>query len=75
MFQRSIDSHNLRYTGHIKDGDTQTHQSVVDAKPNGDTSIEKLECIGCLGTRLRNLVKGMRGGSFQKKKDCLVKEG
>ena len=37
MFQRSIASHSLRYTGYIEDGDTKAHQNVVDAKPYGDT--------------------------------------
>ena len=66
MFKRSVACHNLRYTGYIGDGDTKAHQSVVDSKPYGDdTKIDKLECIGHvqkrMGTRLRNLVKDMRG--------------
>ena len=65
MFKRSVDSYKLRYTGYIGDGDTKAHQSVVNAKPYGDVEIQKLECIGHvqkrLGSRLRNLVKDMRG--------------
>ena len=65
MFKRSVDSYNLRYKGYIGDGDTKAHQSVVKAKPYGDVVIEKLECIGHVqkrvGSRLRNLVKDMRG--------------
>ena len=33
-------------------GDTSSHKSVVDSKPNGDFSIEKIECIRHVQKRL-----------------------
>ncbi|XP_011866020.1 PREDICTED: uncharacterized protein LOC105561015 [Vollenhovia emeryi] len=59
MFSRSEATHNVRYAYYIGDGDSKTHKSIQDAKPYGDFSVVKKECIGhvqkMLGTRLRNL--------------------
>ena len=60
LFGRSLDSHNLRYTRFIGDGDTNSFKRVSESKPYGDACVvEKLECVGHvqkrIGTRLRKL--------------------
>ena len=61
FFQRSIEKYNLRYLKFKGDGDTESFVKVVEAKPYGDMTIKKLECVGHvqkrLWTRLRNTKK------------------
>ncbi|XP_076468336.1 uncharacterized protein LOC143299096 [Babylonia areolata] len=66
IFSRSLQQYNLRYTRFIGDGDTNSFKSVMNSYPYGqETVIEKIECVGHvqkrMGTRLRNLKKGMKG--------------
>ena len=65
IFGRSIPFLGLRYTGYIGDGDSNFNASVVASSPYGDTTIEKLECVGhiqkCMGNRLRSLRKSLTG--------------
>ena len=65
IYNRSVDFHNLRYTGYIGDGDSSFYASVVKAAPYGDIEIKKMECVGHIqkrmGTRLRNLRKTLKG--------------
>ena len=66
MWQRSVDVNNFRYVFYIGDGDSKGHVNVVEAKPYGDTTITKEECVGHvqkrLGKALRDL-KQKHGGS------------
>ena len=57
LWQRSIDVNSLRYTIYIGDGDSKGHRTVSDAKPYGDITISKEECIGHVSKRLG---KGLR---------------
>ena len=47
------------------DGDTNTFSKLCSAKPYGDKTVNKLECVGHVqkrvGTHLRNLKKNMKG--------------
>ncbi|XP_068084596.1 uncharacterized protein [Anabrus simplex] len=65
IFSRSVDMFGVRYVKYLGDGDSKSFKSVVEAKPYGDVSVEKLECIGHvqkrMGTRLRKLRKDMKG--------------
>ena len=66
IFKRSVPQHNLRFTGYIGDGDSNSFSSVVAAAPYGsEINIEKLECLGHvqkrMGNRLRNLRKSLKG--------------
>ena len=69
-----MDSHKLRYTGYIGDGDSKAHRSVVDAKHYGEANIENLECIGHvqkrLGTRLRTLINVSKDKNLLMASDC-----
>ena len=59
IFKRSLRVNNLRYKTYVGDGDTSSHQAVVDSRPYHNLVPEKAECIGHVqkrvGTRLRNL--------------------
>jgi len=59
MFNRSENVNRLRYTTYIGDGDTKTHQEVVNADPYNGVVITKAECVGHVqkrcGARLRKL--------------------
>lgn len=65
IFSRSLEKRGVKYTNYLGDRDTKGFMKVVEARPYGDTEIEKLECIGHIqkrmGTRLRRLVKDMKG--------------
>ena len=65
IFSRSLEKRGVKYTNYLGDGDTKGLMKVVEARPYGDTEIEKLECIGHIqkrmGTRLRRIVKDMKG--------------
>ena len=53
LFGRSLDSHNLRYTRFIGDGDTNSFKRVSESKPYGDACVvEKLECVGHVQKRI-----------------------
>ena len=54
---RSEERNNLRYTAYIGDGDSKCFHNVLAAKPCGDITIEKEECIGHVQKRLG---KGLR---------------
>lgn len=64
IFSRSLEKHCVRYTSYIGDGDTKTFLALKDAKPYGDISINKLECVGHIqkrmGSRLRKLKTQMQ---------------
>ena len=57
LWQRSIAVNNFRYTTCIGDGDSKGHRAVSNAKPYGDITISKEECIGHVSKRLG---KGLR---------------
>ena len=63
IFKRSIEKHNLRYTGYLGDGDTKSFIAVENIYPQ--QKVEKLECIGHVqkrvGRRLRELKKNVKG--------------
>eukprot|EP00795_Rhopilema_esculentum_P000086 gene86-9701_t len=65
IFRRSIPFLNLRFTGYIGDGDSNSYASVVADAPYDSIDIRKLECVGHvqkrMGTRLRNLRKSFSG--------------
>lgn len=65
IFRRSIPFLNLRFTGYIGDGDSNSYASVVADAPYDGIRIRKLECVGHvqkrMGTRLRNLRKSFSG--------------
>ena len=68
IYERSVETLNLRYMMYIGDGDSKAYPSIQLAQPYGPNKIpEKGECIGHVqkrvGTQLRNLKK-----SFGKKK-------
>ena len=64
IFNRSLPQHNLRFTGYIGDGDSNSYPSVVATAPYGDIQIKKFECIGHIqkrmGNRLRNFRKRLK---------------
>ena len=43
IFSRSIPQYNLRFTGYIGDGDSNSYPSVVAASPYGDVEIKKFD--------------------------------
>ena len=66
IFTRSIPQHNLRYTGYIGDGDSNSFSSAVAAAPYGNNiEIEKFECLRHVqkgtGNRIRSLRKNLKG--------------
>lgn len=65
LFQRSIERYGVRYTEYLGDGDSSAYKSVAEAKPYGDCTINKLECIGHvqkrMGKRLRDLKNKTKG--------------
>ena len=46
MFLRSVSNRNPRYTTYLGDGDSKSHQEVVNLKPYLDHDIVKEECTG-----------------------------
>ena len=53
IFNRSSATRGLVYLDMLGDGDSSTHNSVVESKPYGDDSIpRKLECIGHVQKRV-----------------------
>ena len=69
IFKRSIPFLNLRFTGYIGDGDSNSYASVVASAPYDGFDIRKLECVGHvqkrMGTILRNLRKSFSGQYLQ----------
>ena len=65
IFSRSVNKHNIRYTGYLGDGDSSSFGTVCENKPYGDCEIQKYECIGHVrkrvGSRLRKLKKDYKG--------------
>ena len=65
MFKRSEDLHGLKYCQYIGDGNSKTFKGILDAKPYGNYTVTKKECIDHvrkrMGTRLRNLKKNVKG--------------
>ena len=67
IFNRSLDKHNLYYTGYYGDGDSKSFSAVQNIY-GAAKHVTKFECNGHyqkrVGTRLRNLkkeVKGLKG--------------
>ena len=60
MFLRSVSNRNLRYTTYLGDGDSKSHQEVVNLKPYLDHNIVKEECIGHVQKRV-----GARLGTYK----------
>jgi hypothetical protein len=46
IFTHSGDMHRVRCTKYLGDGDSKGFMKVVEARPYGETEVEKLECIG-----------------------------
>lgn len=65
VFARSERTRNVKYKYYMGDGDSKGFQSVVNSKPYGDFTIEKLECVGHvqkrMGGRLRKLRRDLKG--------------
>ena len=66
IFNRSSATRGLVYMDMLGDGDSSTHNSIVESKPYGDDSISrKLACIGHVqkrvGNRLRKLKNSKKG--------------
>jgi NH3-dependent NAD+ synthetase len=65
IFTRSVDMHGVRYTKCLWDGDSKGFMKVVEARPYGETEVEKLECIGNvqkrMGTHFASCEKNSRG--------------
>lgn len=66
IFQRSEENYGVRYVKYLGDGDSKGFGNVLENMPYGRTvKIEKLECVGHvqkrMGTRLRKLIKDMKG--------------
>ena len=65
MFERSIQSHGLRYTQFLCDGDSSSFKKVAEHKPYGEVAVKKLECVSHVqkrcGTRLRRLKQENKG--------------
>ena len=63
IFGRSITKHKLQYTTLYGDGDSKSHDAVVDIYPG--KPIQKLQCVGHVqkrvGNRLLNLKKVTKG--------------
>lgn len=61
MFRRSLKNLAVRFLNYVGDGDSKTYSGILNAKPYGETLVNKRECIGHvqkrMGTRLRKLVK------------------
>jgi len=61
MFQRSVESRDVKYAYYIGDGDSKTFKGIMDANPYEGLIVKKKECIAHvqkrMGTRLRNLKK------------------
>ena len=59
IYERSVESLHLQYTGFVEDGDTKSYSSVVEAKPYGHAVEIVKECVGHVqkrcGTALRKL--------------------
>ncbi len=60
IWERSEETHKLRYTTILSDGDSKTYDSLVQNKVYGETEIKKEECVNHvakrMGTALNNLV-------------------
>lgn len=69
-FQTSIDSHGLKYTRLIGDGDSSVTRKIHEIKPYGCTLVEKIECANHLlrnvCSKLKELVRSPRS-SIQKR--------
>lgn len=51
IFRNSVTAYNVRYTKYLGDGDSKSYQAVQELNPYGENvSIDKLECIGQMGT-------------------------
>ena len=61
IFQRSIENYSVRYVEFLGDGDSKSHNLLVNEAVYGDIEVTKLECVGHvqkrLGSRLRSLKK------------------
>jgi DNA-binding MarR family transcriptional regulator len=61
IWDRSVETNAMRYTGFISDGDSSAYTALNESKPYGDTVITKHECVNHvakrLGTHLRQLKK------------------
>ena len=66
LWSRSIDLHNIRYTGMLGDGDSKAFRAVTELAPYPDVTIEREECVNHahkrLGTALLNLMKTAKLG-------------
>ena len=68
MWQRSAETHSMRYMKFVGDGESKSYDSVLEAKPFGvepENQVGKLDCVGHvqkrMGTGLRALVNKSRG--------------
>lgn len=62
IFERSLQTYNVRYEQYLGDGDSRAFKHIVESKPYGsDFTISKLECLGHvqkrMGSRLRTMKK------------------
>jgi hypothetical protein len=67
IFQRSVKTRKLQYTGYLGDGDSKAYKTVSNAKIYKD-KIQKLECCGHvqkrMGKRLMDKVHELKGKKF-----------
>ena len=63
LWERSIETHNMRYRWMVSDGDSKAHSSVQDVY--GEVKVEKLDCVGYvqkrMGKHLLNLKSTTKG--------------
>ena len=65
LFSRSVEKLGLQYTIFVADGDSASCKAIDNAKPYGETKVQKKDCVGHIqkrmGTGLRKLVTENKG--------------
>lgn len=60
IFQRSTDQYAVRYLEYLGDGDSKAYSAVCESMPYGNTTIEKVECIGHVQKRMGSRLKALK---------------
>ena len=58
-FLQSMPEHNVKYFRMIGDGDSNVYKKILDARPYGNTIVEKIECKNHLLRNFCNKLKGI----------------
>ncbi len=69
LYHRSVEELGVYYNPRIADGDSKSHDRILQEKPYGpDHPVQKEECVGHVqkrcGTNLINLTKRLRGMTY-----------